>query len=118
MKQIDVKEIGDELKTTYPGCHLKISDDNRELVAEIPDGFAVAVIERSQPHFHMQMREVYRGLRGTLHVACAGRGHVLRPGYTISIEPGQIHFAVAANEPAWIEVVSDPPWSKDDHFVL
>ena len=97
---------------------MKVADDQREMVAEISDDFAVAVIERSQPHFHLKRTEVYRVLRGTLYVACGGRGHILREGQAITIEPGQIHYARCAGEPAWIEVQSSPPWSADEHFVL
>jgi hypothetical protein len=57
------------------------------MVAEIRPEFAVAVIERSLPHFHLKTREVYRVLRGGLCVARAGQGHVLQKGQTIAIEP-------------------------------
>lgn len=69
-------------------------------------------------NYPIKMREVYRVLSGTLYVACGGQGHVLKRGETITIEPGQIHFARAAGEPVWIEVESVPPWTPDDHFVL
>jgi len=107
-----------ELVRTYPSCRVKVNDDKQEIVAEIRDGFAVAVIERSQPHFHGTMREIYRVLRGALYVACGGQGHVLREGESLTIEPGLIHYARAAGEPAWIEVESEPPWSPEDHHVL
>jgi mannose-6-phosphate isomerase-like protein (cupin superfamily) len=118
MTDMDIERIRVELMNSYPESRVKVAEDKREMVAEISDGFAVAVIERSQPHFHLNMQEVYRVLRGTLYVACGGRGHVLRKGETITIWPGQIHFARAAGEPVWIEVESVPPWSPDDHFVL
>jgi mannose-6-phosphate isomerase-like protein (cupin superfamily) len=118
MTDFDVEKTRTELMVSYPGCRVVVAEDKREMVAEISDGFAVAVIERSVPHFHAETREVYRVLRGTLYVACGGQGHVLREGETIAIEPGQIHFARAAGKPAWIEVESVPPWSADDYFVL
>jgi len=115
---MDTESTRKELMQAYPGCHVKIADDSCEIVAEVSDGFAIAVIDRSQPHFHLRMRETYRVLRGTLYVAYAGRGHVLNEGEIITIEPGGIHYARAAAAPAWIEVTSVPPWSQDDHFVL
>lgn len=118
MTGIEVERTRAELLKEYPGCNVKIAADQCEMVAEISDGFAVAVIERSAAHFHQQMKEVYRVLRGTLYVACGGQGYVLRKGDEIVIEPRQIHFARSAGEPAWIEVESAPPWSPDDHFVL
>ena len=118
MTDIEIERIRVELVDAYPGCSVKVAEDRREMVAEVSGGFAVAVIERSLPHFHLKMREVYRVLRGTLYIACAGQGRVLHEGETITIKPGQIHFARAASEPAWIEVESVPPWSAEDHFIL
>lgn len=100
------------------GVRRQVAEDKREMVAEISDGFTVAVIERSLPHFHLKTREVYRVLRGILYVACGGRGNVLQEKDTLVIEPPQIHFARAAGEPVWIEVKSVPPYSADDHFIL
>jgi mannose-6-phosphate isomerase-like protein (cupin superfamily) len=118
MQKMDTEKIRAELIAAYPGCSVKITEDNREMVAEIRPEFAVAVIVRSLPHFHLKTREVYRVLRGTLCVARAGQGHVLQKGESIAIEPGQIHSARAVGEPVWIEVESDPPWSATDHLVL
>src|SRR5262245_18685751 len=111
MNDSEIEETRAELLGNYPGCHVKIAEDRREMVAEISDGFAVGVIERSMPHFHRNMREIYRVLRRTLYVASGGQGHVLREGETIAIEPGQVHFARAGGDPCWIEVESAPPWS-------
>ena len=118
MTEQEIEKYRSELTASNPGCKVKVAEDKKEMVAEISDSFAVAVIERSLAHFHLKTHEIYRVLRGTLHLACAGRGHVLRIGESITIEPGQVHFARASGEPAWIEVKSAPPWSADDHFVL
>lgn len=118
MNEVQIENIESELLRAYPGCRVKVTDDRQEMVPEIRDGFAVAVIERSQPHFHGRMREIYRVLRGELYVACGGRGHVLRQGESLIIEPGLIHYARAVGEPAWIEVESEPPWSPEDHHVF
>src|SRR5262249_6685945 len=115
---MNVDKTRTELMNAYPGCHVKVAEDNREMVAEISDELAVAVIERSLPHFHRETREVYRVVRGSPAVACGGRGQVLQTGETIVIEPGLIHSARAVGEPAWIEVKSTPPWSASDHFLL
>jgi mannose-6-phosphate isomerase-like protein (cupin superfamily) len=102
MTNMDTEKIRIELIEAYPGCRVKIAEDNREMVAEIRPEFAVAVIERSLPHFHLKTREVYRVLRGGLCVARAGQGHVLQKGETIAIEPGQIHSARAVGEPVYV----------------
>jgi mannose-6-phosphate isomerase-like protein (cupin superfamily) len=118
MTENDVAKTRLELMSKYPGCRVKVAEDNKEMVAEVSDSFAVAVIERSVEHFHLKTREAYKVLRGTLHVACEGRGHVLREGESFTIEPGQVHFARAAREPVWIEVESTPGWTAEDHFIL
>lgn len=118
MSEIYIEKTRRELINCYPGARVIVAEDNREMVAEVYDGLAVVVIERSAPHFHSNITETYRALRGTLCVACGGHGLVLREGESITVEPGMIHFARAADEPAWIEVKSEAPWSEDDHFIL
>lgn len=118
MNETEIEKIRQQLLAQYPDCLVKVAPDQMEMVAEISDGFAVAVIERSQPHFHLKMTEIYRVLRGTLFVAKGGQGFVLREGDAITIEPGQIHFAKVEKELAWVEVLSDPAWMAEDHFVL
>lgn len=107
-----------ELMATYPDALIKVAPDQREMVAEISGERAIAIIKRSQPHVHTEITETYRVLRGTLLVARAGMGFVLQVGDSITITPGQIHHAQALGDPAWIEVLCDPAWRADDHFVL
>lgn len=42
MQHTDIEKIRAELMRSYPGCHVKVAEDQREIVAEISDGFAVA----------------------------------------------------------------------------
>lgn len=71
---INVEDTEPELMSAYPGCRVKVAEDQREMVAEITGEFAIAVIDRSQPHFHAKMTEEYRVLRGTLNVVVGGIG--------------------------------------------
>jgi mannose-6-phosphate isomerase-like protein (cupin superfamily) len=57
-------------------------------------------------------------LKGTLLVAHAGMGVELQAGEEITLEPGQIHQAFGHGEPAWIEVINNPPWRSNNHFVI
>ena len=107
-----------ELLREYPGARVKIVDDKAEMVAEFDGYRAIAVIERSQPHFHRKTKETYKVFRGTLHVACGGRGYVLTPGDSLTIEPGNIHYACGAGEPAWLEVLCEPAWTAEDHLLV
>lgn len=117
-RETNIEEMRVELMKAYAGCRVKVAEDRRELVAEVSDEFALAVIELSMAHFHLKTREIYRVLRGALCVAPAGEGHVLLKGETIAIEPGQIHYARAIGDPAWVEVETEPPWSATDHFII
>ncbi len=118
MTEAQISRLRVELLDLYPGANIKIAPDGAEMVAEIDGKHAVAVIERSVPHFHSKTTEWYRGLKGVLHVACGGKGHVLRPGDSVTIEPGMIHFARAMGEPAWIEVLCEPDWTLEDYCTL
>jgi mannose-6-phosphate isomerase-like protein (cupin superfamily) len=113
-----IENYRSELLASYPGSRIKVAHDEREMVAEITGERAIAIIERSEPHFHSEITETYRVLRGTLLVARAGEGFVLQVGDSITIIPSQIHHAKAIGHPAWIEVLCDPAWRADDHFVL
>jgi mannose-6-phosphate isomerase-like protein (cupin superfamily) len=88
------------------------------MVAEITGERAIAIIERSEPHFQREITETYRVLRGTLLVARAGEGFVQQVGDSITITPGQIHHAKALGDPAWIEVLCEPAWRAIRHIVL
>jgi mannose-6-phosphate isomerase-like protein (cupin superfamily) len=118
MDPLQIEHYRSELQSEYPDAQIKVAPDQREMVAELSGERAIAIIERSQPHFHTEITEAYRVLRGTLLVARAGMGFVLQVGENITITPGQIHHAQALGDPAWIEVLCDPAWRADDHLVL
>jgi mannose-6-phosphate isomerase-like protein (cupin superfamily) len=114
----EIEQIKAELLREYPGAAIKVAPDQAEIVAEIEPKRAVAVIQLSQPHFHREMTEVYRILRGTLYVVCGGVGHVLGVGQSLTIEPGKVHYARGAGGFAWLEVLSEPAWTSEDYHVL
>jgi len=118
MTDPELENVRVELLRKYPNAKIKVAPDGAEVVAEITAERAVAVIERSQAHFHREMTEIYTALRGTLYVACEGKGYVLNPGESITVKPGCIHYARGAFGVAWVEVICDPGWRQDDHFVL
>jgi mannose-6-phosphate isomerase-like protein (cupin superfamily) len=118
MTDEQIAEYRAELLRDYPDARIKVVDDQAEMVAEFDGRRAIAVIERSQPHFHRRIKETYTVLRGTLHLACGGHGYCLTTGESFTIEPGNIHFARAGGSPAWVEVLCDPPWTIDDHLLV
>jgi mannose-6-phosphate isomerase-like protein (cupin superfamily) len=113
-----IEHYRSELLLAYPGSQIKVAPDQREMVAKITGGRAIAIIERSEPHFHKEITETYRALRGTLPVARAGEGFVLQVGDSITITPSQIHHAKALGDPAWIEVLCEQAWRAIRHIVL
>ena len=74
MTDDQIEEIRAKLSKSYPGSHVKVAEDKCEIIVEESDGFAVAVIEKSIPHFHQKMQEVYRVLSGILYVECKAPG--------------------------------------------
>ena len=118
MTENEIEQIKAELRRDYPGVEICVLNDGAEIVAEVEPKRAVAVIECSQRHRHRQTTEDYLVLRGTLQVACAGQQYVLGPGQSLRIEPGQVHEARGADGVAWVEVVSEPAWTKEDHVLL
>jgi len=118
MTENEIEQIKAELRRDYPGVEICVLNDGAEIVAEVEPKRAVAVIECSLPHFHRQTTEQYKVVRGTLQVTCAGQQHVLGPGQSLRIEPGQVHEARGADGVAWVEVRSDPAWTKEDHILV
>ena len=118
MESTSVEHYRSKLLLAYPGFQIKVAPDQREMLAEVTGESAISINERSEPHFHREITETYRVLRSTPLVARAGEGFVLQVGDSITITPSQIHHAKALGDPAWIEVLCDPAWRADDHFVL
>lgn len=97
---------------------MNVAPDQREMVGELRGERPIVIIERSQPPYHTEISQTYRVLRGPLLVARAGMGCVHHDGDSITITPGPIHYTQAHVNPAWIEVLCEPAWCADDHFVL
>jgi mannose-6-phosphate isomerase-like protein (cupin superfamily) len=117
---MDAKKLIKELEEKYPGK--KILAGEGEIVCEIDPainpgdrGIAVAVIDRSIPHYHKKTVETYRVIKGGLTVFKNGKAYELRPGDELTVNPGEIHYAVG--DEAWVEVVSVPGWLVTDHFL-
>jgi mannose-6-phosphate isomerase-like protein (cupin superfamily) len=112
------------LKESYPSLKRIVRKGLKEvsvdeLVAELKDGMAIAVIDRSRPHFHLRTGETYGIIRGRLGLVMAGKVAVLdgNPIHSADVPPGVVHQAMSLNrEPAVVQVLSDPAWTKEDHF--
>lgn len=132
---MNVKKVEAGLKEKYPGANIIKNTrvnfpakDIFEVVAEVEPGLAVCVIERSHPHFHLRALETYKILEGRLALVVSGRVIILdlvsyapatprRSRQAAVVRPYEVHHAISLGpEPAVVEVRSNPPWSKDDHF--
>lgn len=116
----------------YPGSKLfrLPEEEPREVVLETyrasDDSWssAVAIIGRSELHFHRQTIEDYLILEGTLAVEVGNaEGHTsfgsLGVGASCHISPQSQHRAYAVgNAPAIVLVIARPAWRPDDHIVI
>ena len=116
---MDEQKVIKELEEKYPGKN--IINNNGEIVCETdpaknPDdrGVAIAVVDRSAPHYHKKTVETYKVLKGELVVYKNGKPCQLREGDKLEIIPGEVHYATG-NE-TWVEVASVPGWLPEDHF--
>ena len=112
------QQVATDLRAEYPGKPVIIIPQ-REVIVELEPGLAIAVIQQSQSHFHLETREHYRLIKGKGVLVVAGEAKPFwKKNEWIEIIPRQVHSAVstAMGEPAWFEVRSDPPWTGADHI--
>lgn len=86
-----------------------------EIICELGNGKAIAVIDASQPHYHKKITETYIVLNGELSVFLDEKETRLRPGDRLIIKPGVVHYALG--QEAWVEVIAEPEWTPEDHFL-
>ena len=110
---LDPEDGGEPPDLTY-------ANDHREIIARIAgnEDFALAVIWRSKPHFHLRTREKYLVLKGKLTLIRAGVVTLYEAGdrCVVTIAPGEVHNVVGIDGPAWVKVWSSPRWDPDDHY--
>lgn len=116
-------KVVDALRAEFPEKNIVLlpEDDPKEVVVEIWDddheSYAIAIIDRSEPHFHRESFEMYEVEQGTLLVHVDGEEHRLEPGDTLYIKPGQVHWAEGDATRVVIHSFIRP-WSQDDHILV
>lgn len=119
------KKIIDVLKKRYPGKKIVKNNEDKptEIICEIdptedhPDySVAIAVIDKSVPHYHRATTEEYEVLKGKLMILMKGKKTVLQEGYKLLIKPGVVHSATG--EETWIKVYAKPGWKTEDHILV
>ncbi len=92
-------------------CELEPSNDHPEFDR------AIEVIIESKPHKHLKMTQNYTVLSGDLEFHADDQILNLHPGDKFTVVPGVIHWAKSNNE-CWVEIYSEPGWTKDDHITV
>ncbi len=117
--------IKKQLQTKYPGKFIvenEIDNVITEILCEVEPASehpeyskAIAVIDRSLPHFHRKLIETYTILKGELVLHINDKEIKLKEGDSYTIEPHFVHWA--EGEETWVEVTSTPGWVLDDHIM-
>jgi len=121
---MDVPTIIAKLEEEFPGkAILRFPEDGPEEIiceaeptTEHPDhSVAVAYIDVSAPHHHLEGVELYVVEEGTLHLVVEGRTFVLEVGDNLTVQAGQVHSAMGTA--ARVRVTSYPGWTPDNHVL-
>ena len=116
------RKVIDALRAEFPRKTIVLlpEDDPKEVVVEIwsdeDESYAIAVIDRSEPHVHRKTFEMYEVEKGTLLVHVDNEVHRLEPGNKLFIKPGQVHWA--EGDATRVVVHTWPPWNQDDHILV
>ena len=115
---MNIEKVIQDLQTQYSGKNIVRNPENNptEIVCEISPGLAVAVIDKSEPHYHNQTTETYEVLKGDLILVKDDQNYPLKPGDVFVINPKSVHYAIG-NE-TWVKVYAEPAWSPDDHILV
>ena len=119
------KRILTLLEEKYPGTTVYDLDGRAEHflsevepVTDHPEyDRAVEVIILSKPHKHLKMTQYYTVISGTLELHVASKVVILKPGDKYTIPKNTVHWA-KSNHECWVEIYSEPGWTKEDHIVV
>ncbi len=115
----------EKLTLQYPRKRIvKNNEENpTEILCEIESteehagySVAIAVIDKSIPHYHTLLTEQYTVIEGELTLHIEEKNIQLKQGETYTITPGQTHWA-EGNE-TWIKCHSTPGWNPKDHILV
>ena len=122
---MDTEKVQKELKEKYPGNNIVVIEDGeyQEIVCELEPSIdhperslALAVVGRSQSHYHKVSTEVYEVVKGELTIHIDGDTKILNEGEKLEIKPGIVHSA-EGNE-CWFLTHSRPGWQFEDHILV
>lgn len=122
---MNAKKIVEELKSKYPNENIIKNDKDNptEIICEIEPtsdhpkwSKAIAVIDRSMPHFHRKAKEEYTILKGNLTITKEGEDYQIPEGQSFIIMPMEVHSARGDN--VRVECLSIPGWTFEDHILV
>lgn len=117
-----------QLTSAHPGKNIVLnksndSDEVIEILCEVEPtedhpkwSRAIAVIDKSVPHYHLKLTETYKVLKGSLELYLDDKKVALKEGEEVTIDPSIVHWA--KGDETWVECVSRPGWSIDDHVII
>ena len=120
---MNINAVISELKKTYPGKSIILNNKQNltEILCEIEPprdhadySVAISVIDETASHYHKKITEKYEVIKGELDLLVEGKTFHLKPGESITIQPGEIHSA-RGNE-TWIKCTAKPAWNVKDHL--
>jgi mannose-6-phosphate isomerase-like protein (cupin superfamily) len=121
---MNAAQVRKALAAKYPAAHIVLNNENdpSEIVCEVdpttkhPEySVAVAIVDRSVPHFHKKTTEIYTVIKGTLELLTDGIRIILHENDSYTVKPGVVHSATG--DATWIRAESNPGWTAADHFI-
>ena len=119
------EKVNAELSQKYPNKKIiKLPEDNpTEILCEIDPAInhfkksvAIAIIDKSESHYHKKATETYKVIKGILSIVIDGQKNKLEEGDSLSVKPRDIHYAIG--DETWVEVYSKPGWVPEDHILV
>ena len=121
---METKKIVQELKKKYPSKKIILNDKKNpsEIICETEPSSkhpqysaAIAVIDKTEAHYHKKAAEIYYVLKGSLNLYIDQKKYVLGPEEFRVIPPKTTHWA--QGKKTWVLVYSEPGWTKEDHYL-
>ena len=119
------KKILNELRKKYPKANIVLNDQQNptEIICEIEPtskhsdyDIAIAVIDKSIPHYHKKTTEEYEVIKGKLVLTVGNKKIILKKGDKFVIKPNTIHFG--KGQETWVKTTSKPGWTQEDHLLI
>ena len=122
---MNTMKVVKQLELKYPGkTIIKNNKSNpSEILCEIDPSndhpeysVAIAVIDKSEPHMHIESTETYKVIKGILDLYINGEKYTLKEDQEKVIKTNSQHWA--EGKETWVECYSKPGWTLKDHIII